>query len=153
VVDEVDYIPFDPEAANLMFSLVSARYERASLIVTSNKPFSAWGEIFGDEMTAIAMIDRVVHTPKSSRSRATPRNGRLASFRLPALKTAHSDRLSNLSPSTPGPPPTVRRAPSACRIGAVEEETHSCPWEKSAPWPLVDSCLKLSASAALTRRS
>jgi DNA replication protein DnaC len=42
VVDEVGYIPFDPEAANLMFSMVSARYERASLIVTSNKPFSAW---------------------------------------------------------------------------------------------------------------
>jgi DNA replication protein DnaC len=61
VVDEVGYIPFDPEAANLMFSLVSARYERASLIVTSNKPFSAWGEIFGDEVVAAAMIDRLVH--------------------------------------------------------------------------------------------
>jgi DNA replication protein DnaC len=61
VVDEVGYIPFDPEAANLMFSLVSARYERASMIVTSNKPFSAWGEIFGDEATAVAMIDRLVH--------------------------------------------------------------------------------------------
>jgi DNA replication protein DnaC len=61
VVDEVGYIPFDPEAANLMFSLVSARYERASMIVTSNKPFSAWGEIFGDEVTATAMIDRLVH--------------------------------------------------------------------------------------------
>src|SRR5215211_5821814 len=44
-----------------MFSLVSARYERASLIVTSNKPFSAWGEIFGDEVTAVPMIDRLVH--------------------------------------------------------------------------------------------
>lgn len=44
-----------------MFSLVSARYERASLIVTSNKAFSAWGEIFGDEVTAAAMIDRLVH--------------------------------------------------------------------------------------------
>ena len=61
VVDEVGYIPFDPEAANLMFSLVSARYERASVIVTSNKPFSAWGEIFGDEVVAVAMIDRLVH--------------------------------------------------------------------------------------------
>src|SRR5271168_2545035 len=61
VVDEVGYIPFDPEAANLMFSLVSSRYERASLIVTSNKPFSSWGEIFGDEVTATAMIDRLVH--------------------------------------------------------------------------------------------
>jgi DNA replication protein DnaC len=61
VVDEVGYIPFDPEAANLMFSLVSSRYERASMIVTSNKPFSAWGEIFGDDMAATAMIDRLIH--------------------------------------------------------------------------------------------
>ena len=61
IVDEVGYIPFDPHAANLMFMLVSRRYERASLIVTSNKPFSAWGEIFGDEVTAAAMIDRLVH--------------------------------------------------------------------------------------------
>ena len=61
VVDEVGYIHFDPQAANLMFMLVSSRYERASLIVTSNKPFSAWGEIFGDEVVAAAMIDRLVH--------------------------------------------------------------------------------------------
>jgi DNA replication protein DnaC len=61
VVDEVGYIPFDPQAANLMFMLVSSRYERASLIVTSNKPFSAWGEVFGDEVVAVAMIDRLVH--------------------------------------------------------------------------------------------
>jgi DNA replication protein DnaC len=61
IVDEVGYIPFDPQAANLMFSLVSSRYERASLIVTSNKPFSAWGETFGDEVVAAAMIDRLVH--------------------------------------------------------------------------------------------
>src|SRR5205085_806986 len=43
ICDEVGYIPFDPQAANLMFMLVARRYERASLIVTSNKPFSAWG--------------------------------------------------------------------------------------------------------------
>jgi len=61
VVDEVGYIPFDPQAANLMFALVSSRYERASMIVTSNKPFSRWGEIFGDDIVAAAMIDRLVH--------------------------------------------------------------------------------------------
>jgi len=61
IVDEVGYIPFDPHAANLMFMLVSRRYERASLIVTSNKAFSAWGDIFGDDVTAAAMIDRLVH--------------------------------------------------------------------------------------------
>ena len=61
ICDEVGYIPFDPQAANLMFMLVSRRYERASLIITSNKPFSAWGEIFGDDAVAVAMIDRLVH--------------------------------------------------------------------------------------------
>ena len=61
IVDEVGYIPFDPQAANLTFMLVSRRYERASLIVTSNKPFSGWGEIFGDDVVAAAMIDRLVH--------------------------------------------------------------------------------------------
>ncbi len=61
VIDEVGYIPFEAEAANLFFQLVSARYERAALIVTSNKPFGRWGEVFGDEVVAAAMIDRLVH--------------------------------------------------------------------------------------------
>jgi DNA replication protein DnaC len=61
VVDEVGYIPFEPEAANLFFQLVSSRYERASLIVTSNKQFGRWGEVFGDDVVAAAMIDRLVH--------------------------------------------------------------------------------------------
>jgi DNA replication protein DnaC len=61
VVDEVGYIPFEPEAANLFFQLISSRYERASLIVTSNKAFGRWGEVFGDDVVAAAMIDRLVH--------------------------------------------------------------------------------------------
>ena len=61
IVDEIGYIPFEAEAANLFFQLVSARYERASLIVTSNKPFGRWGEVFGDDTVAAAMIDRLVH--------------------------------------------------------------------------------------------
>src|SRR5213080_1715057 len=61
IVDEVGYIPFEAEAANLFFQLVSSRYERASLIVTSNKVFGRWGEVFGDEVVAAAMIDRLVH--------------------------------------------------------------------------------------------
>src|SRR3954470_15839306 len=61
VVDEVGYIPFEAQAANLFFQLVSARYERASLIVTSNKPLGRWGEVFGDPVVAAAMIDRLVH--------------------------------------------------------------------------------------------
>jgi DNA replication protein DnaC len=61
VVDEVGYIPFDPEAASLFFALISSRYERRSLIVSSNKTFSAWTEIFGDPVAVAAMVDRLVH--------------------------------------------------------------------------------------------
>jgi DNA replication protein DnaC len=61
VIDEEGYIPFEAEAANLFFQLISNRYERASVIVTSNKPFGRWGEVFGDETVAAAMIDRLVH--------------------------------------------------------------------------------------------
>lgn len=61
VIDEVGYIPFEADAANLFFQLISSRYERASVIVTSNKPFGRWGEVFGDPVVAAAMIDRLVH--------------------------------------------------------------------------------------------
>ncbi|MEU6765539.1 ATP-binding protein [Streptomyces sp. NPDC046853] len=61
VVDEMGYIPFEPEAANLFFPFISGRYEHASVIVTSNKPFARWGEVFGDDTVAAAMIDRLVH--------------------------------------------------------------------------------------------
>ena len=61
VVDEVGYIPFDQDAANLFFQLVSSRYEHASLILTSNLSFGRWGEVFGDATIASAMIDRIVH--------------------------------------------------------------------------------------------
>ena len=60
-VDEVGYIPFDPEAAALFFALISSRYEQASMIVNSNKTFSAWAEIFGDPVAVAAMVDRLVH--------------------------------------------------------------------------------------------
>lgn len=61
IVDEVGYIPFEQDAANLFFQLVSTRYEHASLILTSNLPFARWGDVFGDQVVAAAMIDRIVH--------------------------------------------------------------------------------------------
>jgi DNA replication protein DnaC len=61
ICDEVRYIPFDPEAAALFFALVSSRYERSSMIASSNKTFSAWTEIFGDAVAVAAMVDRLVH--------------------------------------------------------------------------------------------
>jgi DNA replication protein DnaC len=61
IVDEVGYIPFDPDAAALFFALIASRYERASLIVSSNKTFSSWAEIFGDAVAVAALVERIVH--------------------------------------------------------------------------------------------
>jgi DNA replication protein DnaC len=61
VVDEVGYIPFDQDAANLFFQLIASRYEQGSIMVTSNLPFGRWGETFADDVVAAAMIDRLVH--------------------------------------------------------------------------------------------
>ena len=61
VVDEIGYLPLERQAANLLFALVSRRYERGSIIVTSNRGFEQWGEILGDAMVAAALIDRLVH--------------------------------------------------------------------------------------------
>jgi len=70
-----------------MFMLISRRYERASLIVTSNKSFSGWGEIFGDDIVAAAMIDRLFTTPRSSLSKATPTASKTATSPAPPLHT------------------------------------------------------------------
>ncbi|WP_066460282.1 IS21-like element helper ATPase IstB [Sanguibacter suarezii] len=61
IIDEVGYIPFDHDAANLFFQLVASRYEQGSIMVTSNLPFGRWGETFSDDIVAAAMIDRLVH--------------------------------------------------------------------------------------------
>lgn len=61
IVDEVGYLPFELDAANLFLQLVSSRYEYAALILTSNLPFSGWGGVFGDQSVAAAMTDRIVH--------------------------------------------------------------------------------------------
>ncbi|WP_338462848.1 IS21-like element helper ATPase IstB [Brevibacillus borstelensis] len=61
IVDEVGYLPLDPLAANLFFQLVCARYEKGSMILTSNKSFGEWGELMGDPVLATAVLDRLLH--------------------------------------------------------------------------------------------
>ncbi|MFE1874746.1 ATP-binding protein [Streptomyces sp. NPDC059496] len=58
-IDEVGYIPFDQDAANLLFQFVASRYEQGWVTVTSNLPFGRWGETFSDDV--VAMIDRLLH--------------------------------------------------------------------------------------------
>lgn len=61
VLDEIGYLPMDQDEASLFFRLVTRRYEKASIILTSNKSFSDWGEIFGDPVIATAILDRLLH--------------------------------------------------------------------------------------------
>ncbi len=61
IIDEIGYTPIDRKEANLFFNLISEMYERASVIITSNKGFDQWSEMMGDEIMTTAMLDRLLH--------------------------------------------------------------------------------------------
>lgn len=61
IIDELGYLPFEPEAAHLFFQLVSHRYEKGSILITSNRAVSEWGDVFGDGVVATAILDRLLH--------------------------------------------------------------------------------------------
>ena len=61
IVDEIGYLPITAGGANLFFQLVNARYEKGAMILTSNRGFADWGEVFGDPVVATALLDRLLH--------------------------------------------------------------------------------------------
>jgi DNA replication protein DnaC len=61
IVDEIGYLPVIPGGGNLFFQLVNARYERGAMILTSNRGFAEWGDVFGDPVVATALLDRLLH--------------------------------------------------------------------------------------------
>ena len=61
IVDELGYLPLEPDAAHLFFQLVSRRYERGAMLVTSNRAVGEWGTVFGDPVVATAILDRLLH--------------------------------------------------------------------------------------------
>ena len=79
IVDELGYVPLDKAGADLLFGFISQRYERRSLVVTTNLPFARWSEVFLDPTAAAAVIDRIVH-------HATVLQTTGGSFRLQAAK-------------------------------------------------------------------
>jgi DNA replication protein DnaC len=81
VLDEIGYLPLSREEASLFFRLIVRRYERASLIVTSNKSFLDWGEVFNDHILATAILDRLLH-------HATTLNIKGESYRLKEKRRA-----------------------------------------------------------------
>ena len=61
IIDDISYVPFERHETDVLFTLLAARYETRSVVLTSNQPFANWGSIFKDEMTTAAAIDRLVH--------------------------------------------------------------------------------------------
>ncbi|TIM81493.1 IS21-like element helper ATPase IstB, partial [Mesorhizobium sp.] len=61
IIDELGYLPFEANAAHLFFQLVSQRYERGSILITSNRSVGEWGSVFGDPVVATAILDRLLH--------------------------------------------------------------------------------------------
>src|SRR3954451_8721288 len=61
IVDEIGYLPVIPGGGNLFFQLVNARYEKGAMILTSNRGFAEWGEVFSDPVVATALLDRLLH--------------------------------------------------------------------------------------------
>jgi DNA replication protein DnaC len=61
IIDEIGYLPLDRHGASLFFQLITRRYEKGALILTSNQTYSHWGEVFGDQVLATAILDRLLH--------------------------------------------------------------------------------------------
>jgi len=97
VIAEIGYLPITRNGAMLFFQLMSRRYEHASTVLTSTKGFEEWGDVFGDELMAAALIDRLVHHCRIVNIRAD-------SYRM----REHRGLASRLMPPTP-PPDRDRR--------------------------------------------
>lgn len=100
VVDEIGYLPIARTGAMLFFQLMSRRYEHAATVLTSNKSFDEWGEVFGDDVMASALIDRLVHHCHIVNIRGN-------SYRM----RHHTDLQRLLSSTTAASPSTPRRRP------------------------------------------
>lgn len=111
VLDEFGYVPFDVDGARLLHRVISDRYERGSVVFTTNAEFSRWGTVLADGKLAAAIVDRVVH------------HGRLVEFGGPSHRLEES--------LMPGKSGSWRRARSGTRKSfATEPERNACPYPK-----------------------
>ena len=101
IVDEIGYLPVVPGGGNLFFQLVNARYERGAMILTSNRGFGEWDQVFGDPVVATALLDRLLH-------HATVVQIEGNSYRM----RRHADLVPDATrprPAVPPPPPPAKR--------------------------------------------
>jgi DNA replication protein DnaC len=117
IVDEIGYLPVTSGGGNLFFQLVNARYEKGAMILTSNRGFAEWGEIFGDSVVAIALLDRVLHHAVVIQIEGS-------SYRL----RQHADLLpehirSKASPQPAPVPPSLKRRGRSPQNGDADHPT------------------------------
>ncbi len=104
ILDEMGYTPLDQVATSFLFQLVSKRYTRGSIIITSNKSYGEWGSVFGDEFAAVAIIDRLLHFSTTVNIRGESYRlkdkKRAGVFTMPAAMAAVSEpQVGNLKPA------------------------------------------------------
>ncbi|MDR6504247.1 hypothetical protein J2785_007448, partial [Burkholderia ambifaria] len=105
IVDEIGYLPIGSNGGNLFFQLVNACYERCAIILTSNRSFGEWGDVFGDSVVAAALLDRLLHHAIVVQIEGT-------SYRLREHADLLPDHLRNRPSSlNPAPAEPVRRRP------------------------------------------
>jgi len=104
VVDEIGYLPVTPGGGNLFFQLVNARYEKGAMILTSNRGFAEWGDVFGDPVVATALLDRLLH-------HAVVMQIEGSSYRMRQHADLVPDHVRSNSPLNPPPAPKRRGRP------------------------------------------
>lgn len=113
IVDEIGYLPVTRGGANLFFQLVNARYEKGAMILTSNRGFAEWGEVFGDPVVATALLDRLLHHAVVIQIEG-------ASYRLRAHADLIPEHVRANVPIMPPPPPKRRGRPPKLANGAAD---------------------------------
>lgn len=104
IVDEIGYLPITQGGANLFFQLVNARYEKGAMILTSNRGFAEWGDVFGDPVVATALLDRLLHHAVVVQIEG-------ASYRLRGHTDLIPEHARTNAPITPPPAPKRRGRP------------------------------------------
>ena len=109
IIDEIGYLPITTGGANLFFQLVNARYEKGAMILTSNRGFAEWGDLFGDPVVATALLDRLLHHAVVVQIEG-------ASYRLRQHADLIPEHARTNAPITPPPPPRHRGRPPKHRV-------------------------------------
>jgi hypothetical protein len=112
--DEIGYLPVTPGGGNLFFQLVNARYEKGAMILTSNRGFAEWGELFGDSVVAIALLDRLLHDAVVIQIEGS-------SYRLREHADLVPETIHHKTQATANPiPPTLKRRGRSPKNGGAD---------------------------------